>query len=302
MEKGEKDSKNNNLRALFRGRCFDCDICNGVACAGILPGMGGLGSGDTFVNNFRSWEDISVDSGDIEKIPLIGVAPMTGVSENLGGAISERSFQKALAAASDHPGFFYCGGDGHPDFKLYYSIEAGEKKPGSFFFIKPYSNDEILRRAALISGAQGVGVDIDSYNLVNLIGKARLYRKTADDLLYIAENLCDKRFVVKGICSDDQIEIIKKVRPYAVVISNHGGRVFEHGEGTAFILKRLSHKIRPYVDEIWVDGGIRNIKHIKKAGVLGADRVLIGRPFARAAVRNKGKGVSDYIEKSLSCI
>ena len=116
----------NNINEIFNGKCFNCDICNGVACAGILPGMGGCNSGNTFQNNYLSWEEIEVNIDGVEN-PPIGIAPMTGVSENVGGFLSERDFQHFLAQGSMREGVFYCAGDGSPDFKLHYSLEAIEK-------------------------------------------------------------------------------------------------------------------------------------------------------------------------------
>ena len=41
-------------RERFNGACRVCPICNGVACAGEVPGMGGIGSGAGFHNNFKA--------------------------------------------------------------------------------------------------------------------------------------------------------------------------------------------------------------------------------------------------------
>ena len=35
-------------RELYNGSCRVCKVCNGVACAGEVPGMGGKGTGDSF--------------------------------------------------------------------------------------------------------------------------------------------------------------------------------------------------------------------------------------------------------------
>ena len=38
-------------RENFNGSCKVCKVCNGVACSGEVPGMGGKGSGASFINN-----------------------------------------------------------------------------------------------------------------------------------------------------------------------------------------------------------------------------------------------------------
>ena len=39
--------------------------------------------------------------------------------------------------------------------------------------------------------------------------------------------------------------------------------------GLAYLLKKIEGRIRPFVNEIWVDGGLRTQTHIKKAKALG---------------------------------
>ena len=38
----------------FNGICRVCRQCNGVACAGEFPGIGGVGSGLSFINNYNA--------------------------------------------------------------------------------------------------------------------------------------------------------------------------------------------------------------------------------------------------------
>ena len=42
----------------FHGACRVCPICNGTACAGEVPGMGGVGTGMSFRNNFTALAEI----------------------------------------------------------------------------------------------------------------------------------------------------------------------------------------------------------------------------------------------------
>ncbi len=43
-------------REKFAGSCRVCPVCNGVACAGEVPGMGGQGTGASFKNNVLALE------------------------------------------------------------------------------------------------------------------------------------------------------------------------------------------------------------------------------------------------------
>ncbi|MEF2230638.1 MAG: alpha-hydroxy-acid oxidizing protein, partial [Pseudodesulfovibrio sp.] len=40
-----------NARVLMQGFCRVCKVCDGKACAGEVPGMGGLGTAASFKNN-----------------------------------------------------------------------------------------------------------------------------------------------------------------------------------------------------------------------------------------------------------
>lgn len=41
-------------KALMKGYCRVCKICDGKACAGEVPGMGGLGTASSFMNNVQA--------------------------------------------------------------------------------------------------------------------------------------------------------------------------------------------------------------------------------------------------------
>ncbi len=43
-----------NARSLMKGFCRVCPVCDGRACAGEVPGMGGLGTGSAFQDNIRA--------------------------------------------------------------------------------------------------------------------------------------------------------------------------------------------------------------------------------------------------------
>ena len=48
-------------RENFNGSCKVCKVCNGVACSGEVPGMGGKGSGSSFINNRKGLEKIKIN-------------------------------------------------------------------------------------------------------------------------------------------------------------------------------------------------------------------------------------------------
>jgi len=38
----------------FQGSCRVCPVCNGIVCAGEVPGMGGIGTAASFHNNLKA--------------------------------------------------------------------------------------------------------------------------------------------------------------------------------------------------------------------------------------------------------
>lgn len=278
-------------------KCNFCKICNGKGCIGQLPGMGGVKNNENFILNCSAWE--IVRNKNIEKIkkfldlpaefriPSISIAPMTGAMENIGFA-QESDFYDAIIQAMHKVGVGLCIGDGYPDEKLKFGIEALKKikiespNARTSVFIKPYTNEKILERFEWAKDCVKIaGIDIDSYNIVTMRNLVQLEKKSASQLIEIKNNV-KIPFAIKGVFTKKDIELVKEVKPDIVYISNHGGRIDTKKGSTAEFLAKYGEKIKNYCGELWVDGGIRSPKDVATAMVLGADCVLVGRPFATA--------------------
>ena len=48
-----------NARGLMTS-CKVCRVCNGEACRGVLPGVGGKGNGDNFVRNYQKLQEVKL--------------------------------------------------------------------------------------------------------------------------------------------------------------------------------------------------------------------------------------------------
>src|SRR3712207_4854188 len=94
-------------RKKFNGSCRVCRVCDGVACRGEVPGMGGKGTGNSFIQNVKALEAIKLNMRvihDVDKvdtsIELFGkklalpimAAPITGTSLNMGGLVTEKEY------------------------------------------------------------------------------------------------------------------------------------------------------------------------------------------------------------------
>ena len=88
----------------------------------------------------------------------------------------------------------------------------------------------------------------------------------------------------------------KEAGAKAIVVSNHGGRVLDQCPSTAEVLKEISDAVDGSM-KILVDGGIRSGADVFKALALGADGVLICRPFVTAVYGGGSDGVRTYIDK-----
>jgi isopentenyl diphosphate isomerase/L-lactate dehydrogenase-like FMN-dependent dehydrogenase len=83
---------------------------------------------------------------------------------------------------------------------------------------------------------------------------------------------------------------------YGIVVSNHGGRVLDFSPGTADVLPAIASTLKDKV-VILVDGGVRTGTDVLKMLALGADAVMLGRPFTIAAMGGLQTGVEKLIDK-----
>ncbi len=120
--------------------------------------------------------------------------------------------------------------------------------------------------------------------------------KSVEQLAQIVK-LAEVPFIVKGIMTVKGALKAKEAGAAAIVVSNHGGRVLDQCPASAEVLAQIADALHGSGMKILVDGGIRSGTDIFKALALGADGVLICRPFVTALYGGGAEGVSVYIEK-----
>jgi isopentenyl diphosphate isomerase/L-lactate dehydrogenase-like FMN-dependent dehydrogenase len=158
-------------------------------------------------------------------------------------------------------------------------------------FIKPYENSRILERTEwALPIAAYIGVDIDSYAIATMRNLVQLEKKTADKLKEIKKHV-QVPFALKGVFTEEDIELVKEVKPDVIVVSNHGGRIDTRTGSTAEYLLQYGAELKKHCGELWVDGGIRSSLDVATAMSLGASQVLVGRPFITALCQGGTKAV-----------
>ena len=170
------------------------------------------------------------------------------------------------------------------------------ENPKAAVFIKPYPNPKIQERIDWAKDvAEIIGVDIDSYNIVTMRNLVQLEQKTPSQIQDL-KKYAKLPFAIKGVFTQNDVELVKKIKPEIVVISNHGGRVENRLGSTAMFLKEMGSILKNYCDELWVDGGLRTKKDLLTASYFGVSEVMLGRPFITALCRGGEAEVKKMME------
>lgn len=281
---------NNNLK------CRACKFCDGKACKGELPGMGGVLDSAIFIENVKAWTRYKNEKECLYPLAKIRLAPMAGGMQNVGWH-DEKEFYFEMISSSFFAGLSLSIGDGAPDEKLEFGLLALRNvgKRGAIF-LKPYPQKKLLERVEKsVSQAEIIGVDTDSYNIITMRNQVSLEEKTPKELLEIRKE-AKLPLAIKGIFSEKDIEIVKEVKPEIAIVSNHGGRIDRVMQSSAEFLKIYGKEIARYSGELWVDGGIRTHNDVMVASSLGAKEVLIGRPIISAMIRGGKEEVKFFFQ------
>jgi 4-hydroxymandelate oxidase len=296
-------------RERFRGVCRVCPVCNGRACAGEMPGIGGVGTGSSFMANFDSLQRIKLNlrtihvaaSPDISysffgkalAMPIL-VAPMAGMAMNMGNAMEEREFLRALIEGAKEAGSLAFTADGPNPIFCALSFELLKKNEGwGIPTFKPREREVFLNlvREAERSGVMAVASDIDAAGIIHMrrAGQPAGPWPVEDWKHKISRTKLP--FVLKGVMTVRDALLAVQAGAAGIVVSNHGGRVLDHTAGTAEVLPAIARAVKGKA-RIFADGGVRSGGDVLKMLALGAEAVLVGRPMAVAAVGGGEEGVA----------
>lgn len=302
-------------RAALSPRCTVCPVCNGRACAGRIPGPGGKGTGATAQRNFSYLaEHVKVEQRVLRApfetdctLELAGkqfatpifAAPIGLIEGNYASHLTERTYAEAVVTGTQQAGSVAFTGGGSYDGCFLEPLEVIAQAGGwGVPTLKPWRMELVEERIRLSEQAHAIDIamDIDTAGLphANKSTNALLF-KSQDDLRRIAE-MTELPFFVKGIMTADEAVLAAEAGVYGIIVSNHGGRVLDHGLSTAEVLPEIRAAVGKRV-KVLADGGVRSGVDAFKLLALGADAVLIGRPYAIAAFGGGAEGVRLYTEK-----
>ena len=296
------------------GKCKACPICNGMACKNMIPGPGAKGVGDTAIRNYNKWQEIRVVMDTLcqkkttdTSLELFGrkfkypffAGPVGAVAMHYSDKYNDVTYNADLVPGCHEAGIVAFTGDGKNPEVVKGATAAIKANDGiGIPTIKPWNKDTIAEKMALVkeSGAFAVAMDIDAAGLPflkNMVPPAG--SKSVEEMQEIIA-MTDKPFIIKGIMSVKGALKAKKAGAAAIVVSNHGGRVLDQSPATAEVLEDIVEAVGGSM-KIFVDGGIRSGVDVFKALALGADAVLIARPYVVATYGGGKEGIAAYTEK-----
>lgn len=303
-----------NAKKVLNPTCRVCKECNGIVCKGEVPGVGGKGNGKAFIESYEFLSKIKIKMDTIYdnkaqdtsielfnrtfKYPIFA-APIGGMKLNYNGIISEVEYNEAIVNGTIKAGTAAFTGDGPQDNVFLDSVDVIKKASGiAVPTLKPWKNEKVFEQIKIIESinAMAFAMDVDSAGLVNLalLGKP-VTPKSVKELKQITDSTRIP-FIVKGILTKEGAKKAIEAGAYGIVVSSHGGRVLTDAPATCSVLSEIRSAVGKDI-KIFVDGAIRSGADVFKALALGADAVLIGRPYAISAFGGGADGVELYTNK-----
>ncbi len=296
-------------------KCKACPVCNGKACANNIPGPGSKGVGDTAMRNYEKWRNIRVNMDTISDVAtpdtsleLFGksfrypffAGPVGAVVAHYGDKHNDKSYNNVLVKACAEGGIAAFTGDGLDATVMDVACEAIAASNGMGVpTVKPWNLETIEAKMEKVkaSGSFAVAMDIDAAGLPFLKGmNPPAGAKSVQQLAEIAK-MAGKPFIVKGVMTVKGALKAKEAGAAGIVVSNHGGRVLDQCPATAEVLCDIVDALKGSGVKVIVDGGIRTGVDVFKALAMGADAVIICRPFVPMVYGGGEEGVKLYIDK-----
>lgn len=295
--------------------CHACPVCDGRACKNTIPGPGAKGSGGTAIRNYDAWHRIHLVMDTISQNVLpdtefdffgyqmqypIFAGPVGAIQMHYGKKYTDVEYNDILVSSSAKAGICAFTGDGTDPAVMRSAVSAIKNAHGKGVpTVKPWNYETLKEKLSLISESDSfaVAMDIDAAGLPFLKSQ-NAGNKTVEELSAIIKT-AGKPFIIKGIMSVKGALKARKAGASAIVVSNHGGRVLDECPATAEVLPEIVDAVGDNM-MVLIDGGIRSGIDVFKAIALGAQGVLIARPFVTAIYGDADQGVAILTSKLAS--
>ena len=294
--------------------CKACPVCNGKACGNAVPGPGAKGSGTVAMRNYDAWQKIFLNMDTIcdnapvdtsyeffgEKYALpVFAGPVGAVKLHYGEKFTDLEYNDILVPACAEAGIAAFTGDGvNPEVFIASATAIGKTGGKGIPTVKPWDLPTIFEKidAAKAAGAKVFAMDIDAAGLPFLKGlNPPAGPKTVEQLRQIID-YAGVPFIIKGVMTVKGAEKALEAGAAGIVVSNHGGRVLDGVPATAEVLSAIADAVKGEMT-ILVDGGIRTGLDVFKALALGADAVIMARPYVTALYGAGAEGVKILTDK-----
>jgi len=286
--------------------CRVCPQCDGVACAGVFPGIGGIGSGMAFRNNFTALQQVRfkmrtlVDNPAFDNEPdtstiIFGrklsfpaiAAPIGPTILKLGKGMTKDQYYDAIIGGCVDAGVVGAIGDNEKltieEFKHHCDYIAAVKGQ-SLIGLKPLPAKDIIARLPYVEEAGTFMIDIDT-DTGGRYQMSELRKITSATKIPVT---------VKGVLTLDDAKRALDAGAKGIVVSNHGGRRLDHTQGAAEVLPIIADSMKDELT-IFVDGCVHYGADVLKYLALGADAVMVGRHIVRAAFGGGREGVALFM-------
>ena len=296
------------------GKCRACPVCNGLACKNTIPGPGAKGLGTGAIRSYQKWQELCVNMDTIcensdtdttydffgQKLVIpVMAGPVGAVTLHYGDKFDDLRYNNVLVDGCAKAGILAFTGDGTNPAVMEGAADALKAHNGCGVpTVKPWNLDTIRQKMDLMKAADpcAIAMDIDAAGLPFLKGLTPpAGSKTVDQLKEIAA-MAGKPFILKGIMTVSGAKKALEAGAAGIVVSNHGGRVLDQCPATAEVLPAIADAVGGKM-KVFVDGGIRSGMDVFKALALGADAVLIARPFVTMVYGGGDEGIQAYVSK-----
>jgi len=294
--------------------CKACPVCNGLACKNSIPGPGAKGIGTGFIRNYQKWQELCVNMDTIcenkpadtsfelfgQKFALpVFAAPVGALTLHYGNKYDDKAYNDILVTACAENSIAAFTGDGTDPSVMTGALAAIAKNGGCGVpTIKPWNMELIHEKlaAAKAANAFAIAMDIDAAGLPFLKNmQPPAGSKSVAELKQIVA-WAEKPLILKGIMTVEGAKKALEAGAAGIVVSNHGGRVLDQCPATAEVLPAIADAVGGRMT-ILVDGGIRTGMDVFKALALGADGVLICRPYVTMVFGAAADGIKIYTDK-----